>query len=305
MQLGAQYAKQWRAYGDVPFELRQELEGMISPSIQRNMTVTRRADGATRYAAAVAIPFMTLMGLSIVLGVLNLLGLALGLGSLLDAFPMVSVTLPWLVISYLLYRRATRVEDTVWTPQYEQAYEGLLRAAKYGCDQALREAGAQQRQREREEAVRLRRAWRLTGKEEWDPPVAPPQAGAIAAAGSFAPAKAEEVAAVWLRWLGAGGVAVTQSTRDGGVDVRARILVAQVKWQAQPVAPARVREIFGVAQAEQARAAFFAGPAGYSREAARFADATGVFLFVMDDQTGQLTAVSDSADAALRTGLQR
>ena len=115
--------------------------------------------------------------------------------------------------------------------------------------------------------------------------------------------QAETRAGAWMTFLGATGVVVSQATRDGGIDVAARGFVAQVKWQAKPVSPAPVQQILGVAHARGARAVFFAGPKGYSRDAIDFATSTGILLFVMGVDGGSLQAASDQARLALADGL--
>lgn len=95
---------------------------------------------------------------------------------------------------------------------------------------------------------------------------------------------AEQEALEWMRANGFRDARLTDRGADGGVDIRARRAVAQVKdWQSNVGAPA-VRELFGIAQAEGAKALFFAGK-GYTAQAATFADAQGVARYTLSPVT--------------------
>ena len=120
-------------------------------------------------------------------------------------------------------------------------------------------------------------------------------------------AEAERVAGAWMAFMGAKNMVVSQATRDGGIDVSADGFVAQVKWQATPVSPGPLHQIFGVAQATRPRAAkalfFAASGTGYSKEARKFADQIGMALFTLSDDGGTLNAVNEAAEIATRQGL--
>lgn len=113
--------------------------------------------------------------------------------------------------------------------------------------------------------------------------------------------EAEELAGAWLRWLGCSKVRVTQATRDGGVDVIAPGLVAQVKLQTQAVSPLHVRALHGVASTHNSIAVFFAS-GGYSKAATEFADDAGIALFHFNPATASLRAASTRARRLLETG---
>jgi hypothetical protein len=114
--------------------------------------------------------------------------------------------------------------------------------------------------------------------------------------------QAESLAAAWMRYLGADGVVVTPSTRDGGIDVVANHFVAQVKHQASPVSPAAVQQLAGIAHIEGKRAVFFA-LSGYSRAARDFANRTGMALYRYSPSTATLVAESEAAELTNEGGL--
>ncbi len=108
------------------------------------------------------------------------------------------------------------------------------------------------------------------------------------------PQGAERLAAAWMEHLGASGVAVTRTTKDGGLDIEADRFVAQVKAWAGPVGVVEVRALAGVAAHDKhARKPLFFATTGYTGEALAFAEHTaGMALFVMDAEHGQLTGVT-------------
>lgn len=113
--------------------------------------------------------------------------------------------------------------------------------------------------------------------------------------------EAEQVCAAWLLWLGCPGVQVTQSTRDGGVDLRSEGAVAQVKLQLQTVAPAPVRALYGVAVAEGSVGIFFSS-SSFSIAAKAFADQVGMPLLRFSPETATLRAESAAAHGLLESG---
>jgi hypothetical protein len=92
------------------------------------------------------------------------------------------------------------------------------------------------------------------------------------------PRDAEEAAANWCRWLGFADAELTSHGSDGGVDVRGRSLVAQVKAHMVPIGRPDLQKLYGVATAERALAVFFSLMA-YTREALQWADQVGMALF--------------------------
>lgn len=122
--------------------------------------------------------------------------------------------------------------------------------------------------------------------------------------GRLSPRDAEELAAQWMRSLGALDAQATSYIGDGGIDVASSKFIAQVKHHAMPVGPGAVRELAGVASVDlQRRRALFFSTAGYQRGAIEFADRTLVALFHMVTDTGDLRAQNDVARQLLQHGL--
>src|ERR1700677_1094483 len=92
------------------------------------------------------------------------------------------------------------------------------------------------------------------------------------------PYEAEEVAAEWLRWFGFNDAERPPEGADGGVDVRGRSLVAQVKMHMVPVGRPDLQRLHGVAVTETAVSVFFS-LTDYTREAREWADQVGMALF--------------------------
>jgi hypothetical protein len=115
------------------------------------------------------------------------------------------------------------------------------------------------------------------------------------------PRDAEEAAARWCRWLGFADAELTGVGADGGVDVRARSLVAQVKAHMVPIGRPDLQKLYGVAAAERAVAVFFSLTA-YTREAQEWADQVGMALFRFNHAgeaepvNGYATAMVDRAE---------
>jgi len=86
----------------------------------------------------------------------------------------------------------------------------------------------------------------------------------------------EEYCTEWCHWLGYLDAVKTQNTRDGGIDIRASNMIAQVKFYAHPVGVAPVRELNGVKDVGQ-EALFFALN-GFTAEARKFASEGGIQL---------------------------
>ena len=86
---------------------------------------------------------------------------------------------------------------------------------------------------------------------------------------------AEEAAALWLRQNGWPDAHVTSGGADGGVDVRATGLIAQVKHYSKLTGSPALQQLYGVAAAEQVVPVFFAS-GGYSKPAQEFATNTAL-----------------------------
>ena len=112
------------------------------------------------------------------------------------------------------------------------------------------------------------------------------------------PQDAEEAAAVWLRWFGFTDAMVTRSGADGGVDVRGRSMVAQVKAHMVPVSRPDLQKLYGVAQAENAVPIFFS-LMSYTRDAQEWGNEVRMALFRFD-HAGVPEAVNGYATALVQ-----
>ncbi len=90
--------------------------------------------------------------------------------------------------------------------------------------------------------------------------------------------EAEDVAAEWLNWFGFTDAKSTGSGADGGVDVRAKSMVAQVKMHMAPIGRPDLQRLYGVATTENAVSVFFS-LTDYTRDAKVWADQVGMALF--------------------------
>jgi hypothetical protein len=95
------------------------------------------------------------------------------------------------------------------------------------------------------------------------------------------PDDAEQVAAEWMRHLGFDDARCTGAGTDGGVDVRSREAVAQVKAQLTPVGRPELQALYGVARSEGRRPLFFS-LMSYTAAAVAWADGVGMALFRFD-----------------------
>lgn len=98
--------------------------------------------------------------------------------------------------------------------------------------------------------------------------------------------RAEEMCATWMLSNVESSARVTRPGADGGVDVRSRSYVAQVKNYKGYVGVQPVREIYGIAAAEQKSALFFTS-GSYTHAAVDFADSVGMPLIVYDAALGK------------------
>jgi restriction endonuclease len=111
------------------------------------------------------------------------------------------------------------------------------------------------------------------------------------------PDDAEQVAAEWMRHLGFGDARCTGAGTDGGVDVRSREAVAQVKAQLTPVGRPELQALYGVARSEGRRPLFFS-LMSYTAAALSWADGVGMALFRFD-HAGLVEPVNVAAESLL------
>ena len=109
------------------------------------------------------------------------------------------------------------------------------------------------------------------------------------------PDDAEQVAAEWMRHLGFVDARCTAAGTDGGVDVRSRGAVAQVKAQLTPVGRPELQALYGVARSE-GRTPLFFSLMSYTAAALGWADEVGMALFRFD-HAGMVEAVNVAAES--------
>jgi hypothetical protein len=100
-----------------------------------------------------------------------------------------------------------------------------------------------------------------------------------------------------MRHLGFGDARCTGAGTDGGVDVRSRGAVAQVKAQLTPVGRPELQALYGVASSEGRQALFFS-LMSYTAAALAWADEVGMALFRFD-HAGMVEPVNAVAGALL------
>lgn len=106
----------------------------------------------------------------------------------------------------------------------------------------------------------------------------------------------EEVCAEWMRAAGYRGATRTAKGPDGGADVVSNRAVAQAKmYSARKVTAEEVRALVGTRQEHgKALALFFVYGLGYTEDAVRAAQKTGVQLFVLDVGTQKFKRVTSA-----------
>ena len=121
---------------------------------------------------------------------------------------------------------------------------------------------------------------------------------------SFSPEQYELYCAGWIEYLGGSKVQVTKYVADGGVDVSSKHEVAQVKLHASPVGVPPIRQIFGVAKAEEKTPIFFTSK-GYTKAAITFAEENDIILFVADPLNENLIGVTKYSKSVIKNGLNK
>lgn len=93
--------------------------------------------------------------------------------------------------------------------------------------------------------------------------------------------EAERLACKWLISRGYRDAAVTAAGADGGVDIRSRKVVAQVKHQVKAVGVAEVQRLAGIA-GHDGKKGFLFSSGGFTRPAIERAKAMGVILVTFE-----------------------
>lgn len=110
--------------------------------------------------------------------------------------------------------------------------------------------------------------------------------------------QAEATACAWLRDMGFRDAKVTPTGKDSGVDVIARKVVAQVKWEATPVGRPKIQQLHGAATQARKKGAFFSR-SGYTTDARTWAETAGIAAFVLLED-GSLTPATTAAKRMMR-----
>jgi hypothetical protein len=90
---------------------------------------------------------------------------------------------------------------------------------------------------------------------------------------------AEENAAAWMRYWGFPDAQLTPPGSDGGIDVRAKRALAQVKYEARDIGREVLQRLVGARGREQDRTLVFFTGAGYSDLAVEYANEMEIALF--------------------------
>tara|TARA_B100000678_G_scaffold284625_1_gene286429 strand:- start:245 stop:1033 length:789 start_codon:yes stop_codon:yes gene_type:complete len=110
--------------------------------------------------------------------------------------------------------------------------------------------------------------------------------------------QAEAAACAWLRHMGFNDAKVTPTGKDAGVDVIARKVLAQVKWEPTPVGRPKLQQLHGAAAHAHKKGAFFSRP-GYTADARAWAETAGIAAFVLLDD-GSLAPTTSAAKKMMR-----
>lgn len=110
---------------------------------------------------------------------------------------------------------------------------------------------------------------------------------------------AEQNAAVRMRAMGFEDARVTNAGSDGGIDVRSKHALAQVKWQGAQVGRPAVQQLYGARGSRHDVQLFFFAATGYSQHAIQYADECEIRLFTFDP-----LGVTSPANRAARQFLQ-
>ncbi|NKS29258.1 restriction endonuclease [Rhodococcus hoagii] len=118
------------------------------------------------------------------------------------------------------------------------------------------------------------------------------------------PHAAERNAAARMRDLGFADARVTTGGSDGGIDVRSRDAIAQVKWKGGVTGRPDLQNLYGArGRSHDLRMLFFAA-SGYSQHAIDYAEYTEICLFTYDP-IGQLTPANSWASALMTAAVHR
>jgi len=267
-------------------ELRDIVRRQIGPLISlRRSDEDRRLDSMTAlFSCAISLAVFALAGLAYLLIEPDFLpSITVGPGVRLWVTLAAAVLVPLAIVAGLAMNHAQRAAEEADARAHAAILDAAWQGARDVLDARRTRAGQS-----------VHRASPMTGGARPDPVF-----GAI-----VSPREAEELAAEWMRSLGASDAQVTVYIGDGGIDVASSRFIAQVKHHAAPVSAGAVRELIGVAAANgDRRRMLFFSTAGYQRGAVETADRGMVALFHMVPESGDLRACNDIAKVLLREGL--
>jgi hypothetical protein len=103
---------------------------------------------------------------------------------------------------------------------------------------------------------------------------------------------AEELARDFMRWLGYLDAELTNEGADGGVDVRSKRAIGQVKMHSNGVRRSDIQALVGEAAVQKRTPLFFA--MNYSKEAITWSNENAISIFKFS-RSGEVVAVSDAA----------
>jgi hypothetical protein len=106
--------------------------------------------------------------------------------------------------------------------------------------------------------------------------------------------QAELNAAAKMRSWGFIDATSTTGGSDGGIDVRSRTALAQVKWRGGVAGRPDLQRLYGARGTDTGKQLLFFSASGYSKQAVDYANQVGIGLFTYDP-TGEVTAVNAAA----------
>jgi hypothetical protein len=96
----------------------------------------------------------------------------------------------------------------------------------------------------------------------------------------FSPEEAEHFVAAQMRDMGFADATVTESGPDGGIDVRARGAVAQVKWTHAKIGRPELQRLYGARGRDHSKDMLFFSESHYTPKALDYANEVGIALFL-------------------------
>jgi hypothetical protein len=105
------------------------------------------------------------------------------------------------------------------------------------------------------------------------------------------PHQAELNAAKIMRGWGYLDAKATTGGADGGIDVRSRGALAQVKWKSSLANRPELQALYGARGSDTTKQLFFFSSAGYSAPAIAYADDVGINLFLYES-TGKVWPIN-------------